>query len=168
VEPVALDDIVAALFELTDVELSGLAEAVAAEQRTRAADSGDLGALIEEGFRLGFDGRGMAKGPWVTSGVIVCPGAKVGMGSTHKCRFVAVGDSWVWESRDVLRDDVRQLDGRTNTVTLVAAVDGLELWSVVSKARNGRHERQQADGYVVRGGELVVTEIRSKLDRPHR
>lgn len=168
--PVDLDAIVGALFELSDVELSGVAEAVAAEQRSRASAQGDLSALVDDVFRTGFDSQGMARAPWLVGGVLVCPGSKVGATpASHRCRFVAIGDAWVWESRDVLLDEMRQVgNGRTHTVTLIAAFDGLEGWTVTSKARSGRHERQQADGFRVEGGQLVTTEIRAKVNRPHR
>ena len=75
-------------------------------------------------------------------------------------RFAAVGDVWVWDSSERIVDELRRLpDDRDSlqTVTLLAAVDGLVLDVVTSRATGGTHTRQSSVAYEVRGGELVPT-----------
>ncbi|MFV0317103.1 MAG: hypothetical protein ACK5O2_09110, partial [Microthrixaceae bacterium] len=98
-------------------------------------------------------------------GLLVCPGAKIHRSkANHRCRFVAVGDTWVWDAADRVVDELRRLPNDRDsiqTVTVLAAVDGLVIEVVTSKATGGRHERQSAVAYEVRGGELLPTALRS-------
>jgi hypothetical protein len=159
----------ALLSVLSDAELSGLAETVAALQRERAVAQGDEAALIEEGFANGFDSKGQARDPWMRNGVLICPGVKRDSGAlSHRCSFVSVEGSWVWECADVLADDVRHVVARhteQRSVTLVAAHDGLEFDVVASKARGGAHERTGVRSFVVRGGSPVLVNTRSDAGR---
>lgn len=150
------------LAQMDDTDLSEVALMVRELQRSRALESEDLDAVVADGFDRGFDHRGMALDPWVTpGGLVVCPGAKIHRSAAnHRCRFAAVGDNWVWECSEKLADELRRLpDDRDSiqTVTLLAAVDGLVLDVVTSKASGGRHSRQSSVAYEVRAGELVAT-----------
>lgn len=156
----------AMLLDMDDADLSEVAAMVMEIQRTRALESEDLDAVVEHAFEVGFDHRGMAGDPWITpGGLVVCPGAKIHRSkANHRCRFVAVGDTWVWDSADRVVDELRRLpDDRDSiqTVTVLAAFDGLVIEVVTSKASGGRHERQAAVAYEVRAGELTPTSLRS-------
>ena len=140
-------------------ELSDLATLVRDEQRRRALAAEDLDAVVADAFERGFDGRGMAVDPWVTpGGLLVCPGSKIHRSKqAHRCRFVAVGDAWVWEAAERVTDELRRLPDRSDsiqTVTLLAAVDGLVVDVVTSKASGGAHTRESAVAFEVRAGEL--------------
>jgi len=141
--------------------LSALAAMVGSEQRRRALAAEDPAAVMADAFDHGFDARGMAVAPWITQGgLLVCPGSKIHRSrQSHRCRFVAVGDTWVWEAADRVDDELRWLPGRTDslhTVTLLAAVDGLVVDVVTSKASGGAHTRESASAWEVRAGELVA------------
>ena len=147
---------------MDDADLSEVAQMVRDLQRDRALESEDLDAVVADAFEKGFDHRGMALDPWVTpGGLVVVPGAKIHRSrSNHRCRFAALGDVWVWDSSERIVDELRRLpDDRDSlqTVTLLAAVDGLVLDVVTSRATGGTHTRQSSVAYEVRGGELVPT-----------
>ncbi|MEZ5237656.1 MAG: hypothetical protein R2716_01405 [Microthrixaceae bacterium] len=148
------------LDRMDDHDLSEVAQMVRDLQRERALLAEDLEAVVADGFERGFDHRGMALDPWITpGGLVVCPGAKIHRSrANHRCRFAAVGDTWVWESPERVVDELRRLpDDRDSiqTVTVLAAVDGLVLEVVTSKASGGRHNRQSSIAFEVRSGELV-------------
>lgn len=148
------------LDHMDDHDLSEVAQMVRDLQRERALLAEDLEAVVADGFERGFDHRGMALDPWITpGGLVVCPGAKIHRSrANHRCRFAAVGDTWVWESPERVVDELRRLpDDRDSiqTVTVLAAVDGLVLEVVTSKASGGRHNRQSSIAFEVRSGELV-------------
>ena len=131
---------------LTDADLQDFAVLVREEQRRRCLAAGDLDAVVAEAFATGFDARGMAIDPWVTPhGLVVCPGSKIQRSRhAHRCRFVAVGELWVWESADRLVDEIRPvLDGRDSlqTVTVIPGWEGLVLDVVTSRATGGVHTR---------------------------
>lgn len=140
-------------------DLSVLAGMVREEQQRRALDAEDLDAVTEDAFANGFDGRGMATEPWITpGGLLVCPGSKIHRSKqSHRCRFVAIGERWVWDAHERLNDEVRQFPQRSDsiqTVTILAAVDGLVIDLVTSKASGGAHTRQSALAWEIRGGQL--------------
>jgi hypothetical protein len=150
----------AELLHLDDLELAALAGAVKDEQQRRALADEDLAAVVEDAFARGFDGRGMAAEPWLTlGGLVVCPGSMIQRSrQSHRCRFVAVGDDWVWESPERVRDEVRPLlDGHDSlqTVTLLAAWDGLVLDVITSRCRSGVHARDTSVAFEVRRSALV-------------
>lgn len=143
-------------------DLSVLAAMVSDEQQRRALDAEDLEAVTEDAFANGFDGRGMAVDPWITpGGLLVCPGSKIHRSKqSHRCRFVAVGERWVWDAHERLCDEVRQFPQRSDsiqTVTVLAAVDGLVIDLVSSKASGGAHVRESASAWEVRDGQLEPT-----------
>jgi hypothetical protein len=143
-------------------DLSVLASMVRDEQQRRALEAEDLEAVTEDAFANGFDGRGMAVAPWITpGGLLVCPGSKIHRSrQSHRCRFVAVGERWVWDAHERLCDEVRQYPQRSDsiqTVTVLAAVDGLVVDLVTSKASGGVHTRESAAAWEVLAGELVPT-----------
>ncbi|MGI9576667.1 MAG: hypothetical protein ACR2OH_00535 [Microthrixaceae bacterium] len=148
--------------EMDRADLSVLAGMVSEEQQRRALDAEDLDVVTEDAFANGFDGRGMAVDPWITpGGLLVCPGSKIHRSKqSHRCRFVAVGERWVWDAQERLCDEVRQFPQRTDsiqTVTILAAVDGLVIDLVSSKASGGVHTRESAHAWKVHAGELEPT-----------
>jgi hypothetical protein len=156
------------LDRLTDHELVELAAGIKAEQQGRALASEDLGALVESAFATGFDGRGMAVDPWLTpGGLVVCPGSMIQRSrQSHRCRFVAVGDAWVWESPERVIDEVRPVrEGHESlqTVTLLAGWDGLVLDVITSRCRAGAHSRDSALALEVSDGRLVPSRSTAKV-----
>jgi hypothetical protein len=146
------------LHAYSDFELGELAAAIRYEQQQRAIAAVDPDALVEDGFSRGFSRQGEPCRPWLMSGVLVCPG---GLRETsrlsHRCAFVSVDGSWVWET-DSLADVVRHVTGRAHevrSVTLVPAYDGMELDFVKAKTRNGVHEVVQVLRFRVEGASLV-------------
>lgn len=158
----------ATLVALTDGQLADLTLAVQAEHQRRAIDGGDLDAIAAQALEDGFDPTGLAMHPYVHEHLIVCPGSKLALTkSSHRCRFVAVGDDWAWDSPQALLDRVipSGKPGSTRSVTLLPLVEGLELDVVTSKARQNVHERQESHTYKVRDGELTLTGTRGRARR---
>lgn len=150
---------------LGDAELERLLLAVRDELARRRVAAGDIDALVEAGFADGFTERGMPRDPFVRSGLLVCPGARIDQSAMrHECAFVHVGDHWVWDYPDLVKDVVRTLPGpraRMRTVTVLVAEEGLEVDLIVSKVRTGVHQMTQVRSFVIRGGELVLVTART-------
>ena len=144
---------------LDEATLHHLAAAVADEQRRRAVEAGNEDATIAEGFEHGFGRDGLAVDPWVVGPYLVCPGGLVGRNrAAHRCRFVSINDTWVWESHELVREDKRSTPGDDEgfrAVALVAVVDGTEVDVVRGRLRRGQHQVDHVVSYVIRRGELV-------------
>lgn len=154
------------LEQLSDADLARLIANARTVQHERALADGDLDALVAEGFRSGFTRPGRAVDPWVTGRVLVCPGSLTGTSrSSHECSFVKVGEAWVWQAEERLLDEVRPLQSpghfEQRSVTLLAAVDGLELDLVTCKARSGTHRLVAARSFVLDEGVLRLVRTRS-------
>ncbi len=154
-------------------DLANVAEAARQLQRERAVARGDLDAIIAAAFESGFGTDGLGLLPWIEDGggrdagggVIVCPGGLVSKSRTnHRCRFVSVNDTWIWESVELIREDKRSNPGRDDgfqAVALLPVVTGMELDVVSGKARRGMHSVDRVVSYEVRGGELVEVSQRT-------
>ena len=137
-EPEAVAEAVRAM---SDDELHNLAAVVRQVQIERAIGAGDEDAIIAAAFESGFGRDGLGVLPWVEGTVIVCPGGMVAKSRTnHRCRFVSVDDTWVWDSGLLLREDKRSSPGTDEgfrAVALLPLVDGTELDVVSGRARAG-------------------------------
>ena len=149
--------------ELTDAVLDHLVEVLTDEQRRRAVAAGDLGAVADEAFEQLFDAKGAAMEPRVEGRLLLCPGSVVPKTKTvHLSRFVAVGETWVWDAMDLLHDEVRRGEGPAmRSVSIVPLVEGLEFHVVWSKGPAGGRRLERATSYRVRGGvpEPVSTRV---------
>lgn len=156
--------------ELSDQQLALLLECANQELRQRAITQGDLGAVIDEAFEIGFDSAGMAKAPYRRGLLVVCPGSKVGSSAmSHKCRFVSVSGTWVWEAGELVTDEIRPRDRHsTASVSLIVATEGTELEVITSRFRGGSHERTAAEAYRVEGDSLVALGKRAGRVVEHR
>jgi hypothetical protein len=156
----------AGLLVLSDAELSGAAETIAAEQRRRAIEGGDVEALAASAFEDGFDVRGAAKAPWLVGGLLVCPGIKRDTGRmSHRCVFVSLGGTWCWEHPDLVNDVVRHTAGRQveqRSISVIAAYDGLEYDVVESKYQTGQHQVQKARSFAITNGAIVHVSTRDR------
>ena len=147
----------------SDAELAALLAAARDEQRRRAAAAADPDALVEDGFASGFTAAGEVTMPWLAGGVLVCPGGWRAAGRlNHRCTFVSVAGTWVWDAPEALCDRVRRLEGRSvemRSVTLVGAYEGLEYDVVESRTRSGVHHVVKARSFRIVDGkpELVTT-----------
>jgi len=155
--------------DMSDGELHDLAELVRQVQIERAIGSGDDDAIIANAFETAFGRDGLAVLPWVEGNVVVCPGGMVSKSrASHKCRFVSVDDTWIWESHLLLREDKRSSPGTDEgfrAVALLPLVDGTGLDVVSGKARQGQHSVDHVVSYEIRGGELVEVSQRQVNDR---
>ncbi|MGI9611860.1 MAG: hypothetical protein ACR2QO_03045 [Acidimicrobiales bacterium] len=159
------DDCVRVLERLDGAELSNVAEVVRQIQRERAVARGDLDAIILAAFESGFGSDGLGLLPWVEGDVIVCPGGLISKSRTsHRCRFVSVDDTWIWESTELIREDKRSTPGADDgfrAVGVLPLLDGLALDVVSGKARQGQHSVDRVVSYEVRCGELVEVSQRT-------
>lgn len=150
---------------MTADELHHVAESVRQVQIERALDRGDHDAIIARAFEVGFGGDGLAVPPWIDADVIVCPGGLVSKSrSSHRCRFVSVDDTWVWDSGLLMREDKRSTPGTQEgfrAVALLPVVDGMGLDLVSGRARAAGHSVDHVISYEVRGGELVEVSQRN-------
>lgn len=160
-----LDAVAALVRDMSNAELHHVAELVRQVQIERAIGDGDEDAIIAAAFETGFGRDGLGSLPWVEGNVIVCPGGTVSKSKTsHKCRFVSVDDTWVWESSLLLREDKRSSPGTDEgfrAVALLPLVDGTGIDVVSGKQRSGQHSVDHVVSYEVRGGELVEVSQRT-------
>lgn len=161
------------LGDLSDEALRDLIAAAIEEQRQRAAASGDLEALCEAGFAEGFDSKGHARTPVIRDGLLICYGSIVERSAmSHECHFVHIEDSWVWEYQDVLRDEVRKRPERgrehQRSVSILPALEGLELDLVGCKMRTGVHQMQTVRSYRIVSGQLELVTARAVRTDRHR
>ncbi|MEM7341926.1 MAG: hypothetical protein AAF467_24995 [Actinomycetota bacterium] len=159
------DEALRVLDKLEQDELANVAEAIRQIQRQRALARGDLDEIIGNAFEVGFGRDGLGLLPWTEGDVIVCPGGLVSKSRTnHRCRFVSVNDTWIWESPDLIREDKRSSPGVEDgfrAVALLPLMDGLELDVVSGKARAGQHSVDRVVSYEVRAGELIEVSQRT-------
>lgn len=165
-------DIAGFLSTLTDVELVDVAWLVQQEQQNRALRAGDVESIADRAFEEWFSGTRLSFDPVIEHGVLLCPGGKDEKSQTaHDCSFVHVDNYWVWDYPGLLLDEVRYLPGkksRMRSVTILPAMEGIELDVVVSQLRNGRHQRKERRSFQIQRGELVSVASRSQLPQGHR
>lgn len=153
---------------LSDLELVAVASAVAAEQHRRALEAADIDAIVKQAFVDGFTAQGLPRDPWLQSGLLICPGARVDKSATsHECGFVSIGDTWVWESPDKVLDSVRHLPGPRpvmRSVSVCTPWEGMELDLVISKMRTGVHSMKQVRSFVVHDGALELVAARARKE----
>lgn len=159
------EEAVRVLSRLEDDELANVGEVILQLQRERAVSRGDLDAIIANAFEVGFGRDGLGVNPWLEGNVIVCPGGIISKSrSSHRCRFVSVDDTWIWESGELIREDKRSIPGTEDgfrAVALLPPLNGMELDVVSGKARGGQHSVDKVISYVVRRGSLVEVSQRT-------
>jgi hypothetical protein len=154
-----------------DLALNHTIAAILAEQHRRALSGGDLDAQLEQAFLDGFTGKGEPGRPWITGGLLFCPGMRRDKSATsHECCFVSVDGRWVWEVETVA-DVMRQVPGpRTlkQSITVVHAVEGMTFDVVASASRSGSGcQMRKASSYQIRSGQLVETATRARAPQGH-
>jgi len=151
--------------KLPDETLHHLAAAISDEARNRAIDQGDEEAVIADGFETGFAHNGLAVLPWISEPYIVAPGGLVGKNrGSHKCRFVSVNDTWVWDCAELINEEKRSSPGTNEgfrAVALLPIIEGMELDVVQGKNRSGQHSVDLVISFEVRRGELVEVSQRT-------
>lgn len=144
---------------LPDRALHELAAAVRDELAQRAIDFGDHDAILERAFETGFGRDGLATRPWVSEHVVVCPGGLVGKSrASHRCRFVSVNDTWIWECPELIREEKRSTPGTGHgfrAVALLPVIEGMGLDLVSGRLKQGQHRVDKVISFEVRRGELV-------------
>lgn len=145
--------------KLSDDLLIHLSAAIREEIRDRALASGDRDAVIAAAFESGFGRDGLAVQPWIEGSFIVCPGGLVAKNRmNHRCQFVSVDDTWIWESGELLHEEKRSTPGAEDgfrAVAVLPIVEGMGLDVVRAKMRQGQHAVERVVSYEVRRGELV-------------
>ena len=159
----------AALVELLDDDaLANLAAAAGDEVRRRALASGDRDAVIADAFDRGFGRDGLAVVPWIEGPFIVCPGGLVAKSRTaHRCRFVSVDETWIWESPELIHEAKRSTPGPADgfrAVALLPVIEGMALDVVSGRRRAGQHAVEKVVSFEVGRNELVEVSQRT-LDR---
>jgi hypothetical protein len=157
---------------LADEDLRRALLVLHAEENRRALERAEPAALVEDGFSRGFLTNGMGKDPWLSAGILVCPGAKIDRSAmSHRCGFVRIDSSWVWEHPDLLEDVVRHLPGphsRMQSVSLVPVGEQCAVDLIEARTRNGVHELVGIRSFTVSGGELLLVSQRSVGKVSHR
>jgi len=147
---------------LSDQDLRDLITLCQVEQRRRAIAGGDLEALAERSFELGFTRRGESKEPWLEGGLLICPGyRKGGGGRNYKCSFVSIDGTWVWLHEATAHDVVRS--GRNHdvtTISIVAAWEGMEFDAVRISFKDGGRDFGGTKSYRVTDGKLDLVSTR--------
>lgn len=159
------DDAVRVAQKMEDSALANLGEVLHQVQRDRAVALGDLDAIVAAAFEDGFGRDGLGVNPWVEGNVVVCPGGIISKSrSSHRCRFISVDDTWIWESGELIREDKRSIAGTDDgfrAVALLPVLNGMELDVVSGKARSGQHSVDKVISYIIRRGKLVEVSQRT-------
>lgn len=157
---------------LTDEALVELGAAIRAEVARRARASGDMDAILEAAFARGFARDGLGVLPWIEAPFVICPGGLVAKNrANHRCQFVSVDDTWVWESGDLIREDKRSFAGPDEgfrAIALLPITEGLALDVVRARMRQGQHAVERVTSLVVQKGRLVEVERREVSARGAR
>lgn len=158
-------DAVRILSRLEAPELAHVGEAVHQIERERAVAQGDHDQIIDLAFEEGFGSDGLGFPPWLQGAVIVAPGSIITKSKTnHRCRFVSVNDTWVWDCEEVIREDKRSLPGKGEgfkAIALLPVLNGMTLDVVTGRARAGQHQVDHVISYRVKRGKLVETAQRN-------
>jgi len=158
----------AALVErLDDAALANLAASLSDEVRRRALAAGDRDAIIAEAFDRGFGRDGLAVTPWIEGSFVVCPGGLVAKSrASHRCRFVSVDDTWIWESSELIHEAKRSTPAADGfrAVALLPVIQGMALDVVSGRRRAGEHSVDRVVSFEVDRNELVEVSQRA-LDR---
>ena len=157
---------------LDDTALATVLRVARAVSSQRTIDAGDTDALVELGFAEGFTRDGVARDPWIVSGLVVCPGSHQDRSATsHDCTFVAIDDDWVWDSPGAVADSVRRISGprqSMRTVSVVAPADGMGIDLVTSRMRTGVHQMRSVRSFTFEAGELTLVATRARKPENHR
>lgn len=161
------------LEELRDEELSRVIRLALEIQRVRMVDRSDPEALVELGFKNGFDSTGRALSPWMHDGVLICAGSVVEKsGTKHSCGFVKIDDVWVWESANLVIDEIRRVEigGKANmrSVSIVGVSEGTRVDFIESNKNAGVHKMRRAKSYDVLEGQLSLVNTRVTSTESHR
>lgn len=150
--------------KLPDDALIELGAAIRDEVSSRARTSGDQDAVIDAAFDDGFARDGLGVLPWIEPPFLICPGGLVGKNrASHRCQFVSVDDTWVWESSDLIHEEKRSMPGRDEgfrAIALLPIVEGMSIDVVRAKQRQGRHQVERVVSYEIRKGRLFEVERR--------
>lgn len=157
---------------LSDRQLEDLLRGLRELLHERALVRADPEALTEEMFATGFGRDGLPLDPLVRDGMLVAAGGKVERSHlSHRCRFVRLADSWVWEGQSVVSDVVRHSAGPSRSmrsVTLAPVVPGDAVDLVTCRTRNGVHELVSVRSFEVTGDGLLLVGSRTVSRTDHR
>src|SRR5690606_36345847 len=110
--------------------------------------------------------------PFVEGPFVVCPGGLVAKNrANHRCQFVSVDDTWIWESPHLLHEMKRSTLGTDEgfrAVALLPIVEGIALDVVRAKMRQGQHQVERVVSYEIRRGRLVEVAQRNVAPHGHR
>lgn len=150
------------LENLTDSELQEVITIANAELYSRNIANAEPSSLIKLGFERGFTSKLVPVQPWVVNGVLIAPGYKKESSVfNHKCSFIKVNDSWVWESEHKILDEIRSDTKILRSVTLIALMDSFQIDVLTSKARNSVHVLENIVSYNYEEGVLLKTSSRN-------
>lgn len=158
--------------KLPDNELAELGAAIREETAQRARNSGDQDAVIEAAFERGFARDGLGVVPWIETPFLICPGGLVGKNqANHRCQFVSVDDTWVWENNDLIREDKRSTPSSGQgfrAIALLPIIEGMQLDVVRARMRQGQHDVERVTSLIVKKGRLHEVECRNVSARGAR
>ena len=147
---------------LSDHELKNFLEVVKMELYTRNLNNCDPSTLLKLGFDQGFTSKLTTVTPWIVGGVLIAPGYKKEASAfSHKCSFVKVNDSWVWESEYKVDSEIRNSNKLLQSVTLIALFEGAQVDVLTSKARNSVHILENITSYMYENDDLIKTSSRN-------
>jgi hypothetical protein len=150
------------IVNLTDSQLQELITLANAELYTRNIANSDPDSLIKLGFEKGFTTKLTPVQPLIHNGILIAPGYKKESSVfSHKCSFIKVNDSWVWESDHKILDEIRSNNKLLQSITLIALMDGFQIDVLTSKARNSVHVLENIVSYNYEEGVLFKTSSRN-------
>jgi hypothetical protein len=165
----SLDAILEKVSSLSIAELDSLRMVCIEEISQRTVDNSDTGLVIASAFE--FFPSGLALEPYIKNGFLVAIGYKYEKGkNSHSCSFLNVGSNWVWEHPDKIQDMIKGVPGKAGmrSVTLLPALEGLELDQITMKMRSGVHEVKTVSSFQIINGSVVKTASRNRTASKHR
>ena len=165
----SLNDILEKVSSLSIAELDSLRMVCIEEISQRTVDSSDTGLVISAAFEAFPSGLNIE--PYVMNGFLVAIGYKYEKGKhSHSCSFLNVGSSWVWEHPDKIQDLIKGVSDKSGmrSVTLLPALEGLELDQITMKMRGGIHEVKSVSSFQIINGSVVKIASRVRSASTHR
>jgi hypothetical protein len=102
--------------------------------------------------------------PWIAKPFLICPGGLVGKNrANHRCQFVSVDETWVWENRDLITEIKRSMPGSHEgfrAIALLPIIEGMTLDVVRAKMRQGQHNVERVTSLKVKKARLIEVERR--------
>ena len=100
--------------------------------------------------------------PYMTDGLLICPGGWVGSREWHRCSWVVVDGEWCFHSPLVVADQFEQFDKKSaHSTTILDVPPGTTVQCIRCRSRGGHHVAESVVEMCWRGSELIMGKVTS-------